>query len=127
MKRILFACFLAISFCTLSNERAAAQAVHVSAAAFTAKVDLLDAYIGAGNMAAATATWDTVHHMMLNVLSYSKHSIRDAATPADATSHTTILTGQRNLYQAIIPLRFDLAGNRTALHTKLGEFDATIY
>jgi len=125
MKRILFACFLIVAFCT---QRAAAQAVvHVTAAEFTAEVNLLDSYIGAGNMAAANTAWDSVHHMMLHVLGYSKKSIHEAATPAEKTTYSTILTNQRTIYQAIWPLKNNLTANRTVLHTKLGEFDATIY
>lgn len=125
MKRILFACLLLVA---IGNQRAAAQAlVHVTAAEFTVKVNLLDSYIGAGNMTAATATWDTVHHMMLNILSYTKKSIHDAATPTESASYTAVMTNQRNIYQVIWPLHTNLATNRSALHTKLGEFDATIY
>jgi hypothetical protein len=128
MKRILLACFLLTAVCSMSAiTRSSAQVVHVTAAAFTTQVNLLDSYIGAGNMTAATATWDTVHHMMIEVLSYSKNSINLATTPSDKAAFLAILDTQRNLYKAILPLKSDLAANRTLLHSKLGEFDATIY
>lgn len=112
----------------IGSQRVAAQTVvHVTASEFTAKVNLLDSYLGSGNMTAATATWDTVHHMMLNVLSYTKKSMNDAATPAEKSGYESVLLGQRNIYQAIWALKNDLAGNRATLHTKLGEFDLTIY
>ena len=128
MKRILLASFLVAAICTVGSvQRASAQVVHVTATAFTTEVTLLDSYIGASNMTAAQSTWDSVHHMMINVLAYTKNSIVTAATPADKTTYMGILTTQRNLYQAIWTLKTDLATNRVALHTKLGEFDATIY
>ena len=100
---------------------------HISAATFTAEINLLDSYIGAGNMTAAQSTWDTVNHMMISVLGYTKNSIRTAATPADKTTYTNLVTSQRDIYQTIWTLKTDLTTNRVALHTKLGEFDATIY
>ena len=125
MKRVLFAGFLLVAFFT---QRAAAQTVpHVTAVEFTAEVNLLDAYIGAGNMTAANTAWDSVHHMMLHVLGYTKKSIHDAATPADRTTYTDILSNQRSLYQVIWPLKTNFTANRTLLHNKLGEFDLTIY
>jgi len=128
MKRILLACFLVAATCTVAPiQRASAQVTHVSAADFTTQVNLLDSYIAAGNMTAANTTWLTVHNMMISILGYSKNSIMTAATPADKTTYTNILTTQRTIYSAVWALKTDLATNRTALHTKLGEFDATIY
>lgn len=127
MKRILLASFLFTAICTVGSVQRASAQVHVSATAFTTEVNLLDSYIGAGNMTAAQATWDSVHHMMMNILSYTKYSIMNATTPADKTTYTGIMTTQRTLYQAIWALKPNLAANRAALHTKLGEFDATIY
>ncbi len=128
MKRILLACFLLTAVCTITSvQRSSAQVTHVTAPAFTTQVNLLDSYIAAGNMASANATWDTLHHMMINVLSYSKHSIDVATTPGDKATYSTILKTQRDLYKTILPLKADLAANRTMLHSKLGEFDLTIY
>ncbi len=129
MKRILLACILVAATCTVGSiQRASAQTVtHISASAFTAEINLLDSYIGAGNMTAAQSTWDTVNNMMISVLGYTKNSIRTAATPADKTTYTNLVTNQRTIYQTIWTLKTDLAANRVALHTKLGEFDATIY
>ena len=128
MKRILLACFLVAATCTVAPiQRASAQVTHVSAADFTTQVNLLDSYIAAGNMTAANATWTTVHNMMLSILAYTKNSIMLAATPADKTAYVAVMTNQRTIYSAVWALKSDLATNRTALHTKLGEFDATIY
>ena len=129
MKRILFACILATATCSIGSvQRVSAQTVvHVSATDFTTQVNLLDTYIGAGNMTAAQSTWDNVHHMMIEILGYTKNSIMTAATPADKTAYTTIMNNQRNIYKTIWALKPDLATNRVAIHTNLGLFDATIY
>ena len=129
MKRILFACILATATFTIGSvQRVSAQSLtHVSAADFTTQANLLDTYIGAGNMTAAQSTWDTVHHMMMEILSYTKNSIMTAATPADKASYTTIMNNQRNIYKTIWALKPDLVTNRAAIHTNLGLFDATIY
>jgi len=129
MKRFLFACILATATCSLvSVQHASAQSTtHVTAAAFTTEVNLLDSYIAAGNMTVAQNTWDSVHVMMLNVLRYSKTSIQTAATPADKASYQTILRNQTSIYRTVWGLKPDLATNRAALHTNLGLFDATIY
>ncbi len=129
MKRILFACILATATCTVGSvQHASAQTVtHISASAFTTEINLLDTYIGAGNMTAAQSTWDSVNHMMITILGYTKNSIRLAATPADKTTYTGIMMNQRDLYKIIWGLKTDLVTNRVALHTQLGNFDATIY
>jgi hypothetical protein len=130
MKRIFLALFLLTATCSVAfHQQASAQTatIPVTAAAFTAKVNLLDSYIAAGNMAAANTTWTDVHGMMLSVLGKSKTSIRSAATTADKTNHTTILENQQTIYWDVWNLKSNLTANRTALHTKLGEFGATIY
>ena len=128
MKRILLACFLLTATCSVTFvQKATAQTTPVTQASFTEKVNQMDAYIAAGNMTSAQATWEQVHQMMITVLGVTKASIRDAATPAVKASYVTIMQNQRTIYNAIWELKPDLAGNRTALHTKLGEFDATIY
>ena len=126
MKRIFLACFLLTAALSVSSvQHASAQAV--TATSFSATVNQMDAYIAAGNMPLAQATFDTLNKMMKNVLGVTKKSIASAATPADKDNYTTILRNQIGIYKTIWDLKTDLATNRTALHTQLGTFDATIY
>lgn len=130
MKRILLACFLLTATCTLSYlPQATAQTTppHITLADFTARINLMDTYIGASNMTAAKSTWNEVHTMLMNVLAYSKNSIRIAPTNADRDSHMAILQNQQTIYLAIIGLKGDLAANRAAIHAKLVSFGATMY
>lgn len=129
MKRIFLALFLLTATCTVCfRQQASAQSTTVvTASAFTAKVNALDSYIAAGNMALANTTWTEVHGMMLSVLGKTKSSIRTAATPADKTNYTTISDNQQAIYWAVWDLKSNLTANRAALHTKLNEFGATIY
>lgn len=130
MKRFLFACILATTTCTFTTvQHAMAQSTYayVSASAFTNEINLLDSYIAAGNMTAAQSTWDSVHVMMKSVLAYSKTSIQTAATPADKASYQAILKNQTSIYFTVWGLKTDLATNRTALHSNLVLFGATIY
>jgi len=130
MKRILLAFFLLTATCTLSyTQHATAQTTppHVTLTDFTAKINLMDSYIAASNMTAAQSTWTEVHTMLMNILAYSKYSIRSATTTADRDSHMAILQNQQTIYLAISGLKGDLALNRTAIHGKLAEFGATIY
>jgi len=131
MKRVLFALFMLTATVGITSvEPVSAYTpapAAVTTAAFNAKVDLMDSQIGAGNITAARATWEEIHDMMLNVLGVTKNSIRTATTPAAEASFRTILNNQTTIYQTIWGLKPDLAGNRVALHSKLGEFSATIY
>ena len=128
MKRILFAFFLFTAAATVATTmQANAQTLAVTAASFTAKVDLMDSYIGAGNMAAAQATWNEIHEMEKSVLAKTKASIYGSTTTADKENYNTILRNQVSIYKAIWTLKTDLATNRAAIHTKLQEFDLTIY
>ncbi len=130
MKRILLSCFLltaTVGITAIPHASAYAAPSPVTSAAFTAKVNLMDTQIGAGNITAAQATWNEIHDMMLSVLAVTKNSIRTAATPADEATYRTILTNQTNLYQTIWGLKPDLATNRVAIHAKLLDFSATIY
>ncbi len=131
MKRILFACFLLTATCapTLYVQQAIAHPVTtpVTQADFNTKINLMDSYIGAGNMTAAQATWEEVHTMMLNVLHTTKESISGAATPAAKDAFMAVLNNQTNVYYQVWALKPDLATNRTAIHTKLVDFKATIY
>ena len=126
MKRILLACFLLTATCTLlSFQQATAQAVTQSS--FMAKVNTMDTYIGAGNLTAAQTTWSDIHADMITVLAVTKNSIRTAATPADVTNYTNIMTNQRNIYTPLWQMHTDLVTNRVAIHDQLVLFDATIY
>ncbi len=126
MKRILFAFFLFTTAATLTTtQHATAQTV--TQASFTVKVDQMDTYIGAGNIATAKTTFDEIHQMMLNVLGVTKASIHSAATAADKTTYENILRNQIAIYRQIWTLKTDLAANRAAIRTKLQEFDLTIY
>jgi len=126
MKRILLACFLLTAVFTLTSvTKSSAQAI--TTATFMVKVNQMDTYIGAGNMTAAQTTWNDIHADMLTVLAVTKNSIHSAATPADVTYYTGIMTNQRTIYFVIWPLHTDLLLNRVALHTNLTSFGATIY
>jgi len=130
MKRILFAIFLLTAICSVSfiqTANAQTTPTPVTLAEFTAKINLMDTYIGAGDMTNAQTTWQEVHSMMLRVLAVSKYSIANATTPADKAAHVTIINNQRDIYSIVWGLKPDLATNRVALHTKLVEFGATIY
>ena len=128
MKHFFLAIFLLTTTCSVTLPGiAVAQTTTVTLAAFTTKVNLLDSYIAAGNMAAANSTWTEVHNMMLNVLAKSKTSIRSATTTTDKDAHISILQDQETKYWAVWNLKTNLATNRAAIRTKLGEFGATIY
>ena len=128
MKRILLACFLLTATCSVTSiQHAAAQTTPVTLATFTAKINLMDTYIGTGNMSAANTTWTEVHNMMLSVLAVSKQSIYGATSPADKNAHVLILNNQTSAYHEVWALKTDLALNRAAIHTKLVAFGALIY
>ena len=126
MKRILLACILfTAATSVISFQHASAQTV--TTASFTVEVNLLDSYIGAGNMAMAQTTWDSLNVMMGRVLDVTKTSIRNATTVPDRTMYTHILEHQSAIYAAANKLRANMTANRTVLHTKLHQFDLTIY
>ena len=129
MKRILLACFLLTATCTLSFvQQATAHAAPAPSTAsdFTAKVNLMDAQIGAGNMTAAQATWNEIHTMELSVLQTAKYNILGASTPTDKAAKTDVFNSQYALYQDIWSLKTDLATNKVAIHSKLLAFAALI-
>ncbi len=129
MKKVLFAVFMftaSVSVVSVPHASAYAAAAPVTETAFTAKVNTMDAQIGAGNITAAQATWTEIHDMMLAVLATSKENIRTAATPTAEAAFRSELDGQINLYQTIWQLKSNLATNRAAIHAKLGEFAHTI-
>lgn len=124
MKRILFVCCLLTATCAIPTQRVHAQ-TSVTLAAFTAKVNLLDNYISAGNTSMAQSTWTEVHDMMLTELATTKSNIAGAATPSIATTYMTTMQTQQGLYREVWELKTDLTLNRVALHTKLLAFAAT--
>ena len=126
MKRIILACIL-LATCSLTTIQRSAAQTHISAAAFTTQVNLLDSLIGTGNTTAMQTQWGTVHSMMLTILNYTKYSIMNATTPADKASYESISFNQRTIYAAVWALKPDLITNRSPIYTKLGQFDLTIY
>ena len=131
MKRVLFALFMltaTVGVTSIQPVSAFAPApAPVTQTAFNAKVNLMDTQIGDGNMTAAQATWEEIHTMMLSVLATTKTSIQSAASPAVEASYRSILDNQVAIYRVVWGLKPNLATNRTAIHTKLGDFSATIY
>ncbi len=125
MKRILLAFSLLIA--TLGFTSVQHASAQVTAASFNTQVNLMDSYIGAGNITAAQTTFDTLNSMMKSVLAVTKNSINTAATSADKATYTALIRNQVSIYHAIWALKSDLATNRTAIHNKLEDFDATIY
>ncbi len=126
MKRILLACFLLTATTTFVQKASAQIATAVSASDFTAQTNQLDAQIAAGNITAAQATWQTINTLMKQELGYSKSQIMSAATDADKTAAVAKNRNQAAIYKTIWPLKADLTANRTALHTQLGLFGATL-
>ena len=126
MKRILFVCFLISATCSGSFQAARAQsATAVSISTYTAKVNLLDSFISAGDMTNAQATWNVVHAMLMAELAYTKSTIASASTTATATTATAVNANQYSIYNSIWSLKANLAANRAALHTKLNDFGST--
>jgi len=127
MKHVLISILIIISP-VFVIQRAVAQApTHVTPAAFTTKVNQLDSYIAAGDTIHARSTWSDVHTMMLSVLAVSKQSIYGATSPSDKATHVSILDNQQAIYFDVWGLKNNLIANRTSLHTRLGDFGATIY
>ncbi|PQJ10568.1 hypothetical protein CJD36_011375 [Flavipsychrobacter stenotrophus] len=124
MKRILFVCCLLTATCAIPTQKVFAQTT-VTVADFTAKVNLMDTYIGAGNMTQAQTTWTEIHNMMLAELGITKSNIAGAANATIAASYMTTIQTQQTLYGEIWALKPDLTLNRVALHTKLLAFAAT--
>lgn len=128
MKRILLVCCLFALTCTAPFiKQAAAQMPAVTLASFTVKVNQLDSFIGIGNMPLANRMADELNQTMMIVAQKSKNDMYAATTPADKAKFTGINTKQMSLYDDFWKLRPSLAANRAAMHTKLGQFAATIY
>lgn len=131
MKRIFLACFVltaAVGITTVQpvSVYAAAPAAPVTQAAFNTKINQMDSQIGAGNLTAASATWDELNNMMMSVLETTKAQIAAATSdPVRATLEAKHST-QAITYQASWGLKQDMATNRVALKAKLNEFKATI-
>lgn len=126
MKRILLACFLLTATCTATIQNANAQTVTtVSVSDFNAKVNQLDAYIAAGDMTHAQSTWNEVHTMMMQELAVTKSAIAGATSDAQKATLMTKMQNQYTVYRSVWSLKTDLATNRAALHTELGNFAGT--
>ena len=126
MKRI-FLVFMLFACCTpIFVVTSSAQTTTVATTDFTAKVNLMDAQIGAGDIAAAQSTWLALNGMMKAALDITKNKIRVAATSSDRETYTTLNGKQGELYQVIWGLKKDLVANRSAIHTQLGLFAATM-
>ena len=131
MKRIFLACFVltaAVGITTVQpvSVYAAAPAAPVTQASFNTKVNLMDSQIGAGNLTAASATWDEINGMMMTVLGVTKDQIAAATTPAAKATLETKYGNQAMMYQTAWNLKIDMTTNRAALKAKLNEFKATI-
>lgn len=124
MKRILFVCCLLTATCAVPFQKAHAQAT-VTVTDFTAKVNLLDSYIAAGNTSMANTTWNEVHTMMITELGTTKSTIAGAATTAASNAAMAVMQNQTAIYRDVWTLKVDLTTNRTALHTRLLDFAAT--
>ncbi|GAA4465582.1 hypothetical protein GCM10023093_18030 [Nemorincola caseinilytica] len=132
MKRVLFALFMLTATIGVTSVQPVsaytpAPAAPVTQSAFNAKVNLMDTQLGDGNITAAQATWEEIHTMMLSVLATTKTSIQTASSPAVEASYRSILDNQIAIYRVVWGLKPNLAANRAAIHTKLGDFSATIY
>lgn len=125
MKRILLACFLLTATCTVTYNEARAQSAAVSVTIFTEKVNLMDSYLAAGNLTAATTTWNEIHALMMQQLGYTKSVIAAATTESARVAALAVNNNQVDLYQQVWALKTDLTTNRAAIRTKLLAFAAT--
>lgn len=129
MRKVLLALFMltaSVSVVSVQQVCAYAPAAAVTEPAFTAKVNLMDAQLGAGSITAAQSTWAEIHDMMLSVLATSKENIRTASSPAAEAALTSHIQNQITIYQAVWQMKTDLVTNRAAIRAKLGEFALTI-
>lgn len=131
MKRIFLACFVltaAVGITTVQpvSVYAAAPAAPVTQASFNTKIDLMDSQIGAGNLTAASATWDEINNMMMSVLGVTKGQLEAATTPAAKATLETKYGNQAMMYQTAWNLKQNMTANRVALKAKLNEFKVTI-
>ena len=130
MKKLIPICAFLLAIVAGTTQKAAAQTITtpVTQTFFTAKVNQLDALIGAGDIASANTKFDSLNQWMQSVLHVTKMSIHSAPdSTTRATYMNLITTTQIPLYQAIIKMKSDLVTNRSTLHTKLGQFNNTIY
>ena len=124
MKRVLLSCFLLMATCTVTINRAAAQTT-VSVTTFNAKVNQMDSQLGAGDLTGAQTTWQEIHTMMIAELAVTKQNIAAAPTTAAHDAAMANLVNQTTIYRTTWALKTDLAANRAAIHTSLGNFAAT--
>ena len=127
MKRILLVCCLLTAACGF--QQAHGQTTYtgtVTDTGFTAKVNLMDSYLAAGDITNAQATWTIIESMMRAELGVSKNSVAGATTAADRTTYMAKNTNQYTYYSQAWALKGDLATNRAAIHTALLNFAGTI-
>lgn len=126
MKRILLACFLLTATCTLSTQQASAQINStITRSAFVTKVNEMDTQIGAGNISAATTTWNAIHDWMMIMFKDTKTAIQ-GSTGAAYNTNMNYMHTQETLYRDIWSMKTNLSLNRAALHTKLLDMSNTI-
>ncbi len=122
MKRILLACCLVAASCGITLAQTNAT---VSKTEFTAKAQQLNTLIATNKVADSKAKWDEVHKMIMMEFAVVKIKIRDAqasANEADKKKYTDVMMSQQLIYNDIIKLKEDLAGNKEKLNAKLVEF-----
>ena len=123
MKRILLAC--SILAATLMAGQADAQAT-VTKASFTAKANLLDTQIAAGDMDNAKATATQINDMMMAALATNKTHVHEATTDADRdkymAQHHKEVDANKDIFQELK----DLPANRTKLREHLAQFAAAM-
>jgi|GEM_PF-3268266 len=123
MKRILLAC--SILAATLIAGQANAQTT-VTKASFTAKANLLDTQIAAGDMDNAKATAKQINDMMMEALAINKEHVRAAPTDVEKAKymdqHGKEVDANRDIFQELK----DLPTNRTILRENLAKFAAAM-
>jgi len=123
MKRILLVCSLLAA--TLIAGQANAQTA-VTKASFTAKANLLDTQIAAGDMDNAKATAAQLNDMMLEALGINKAHVRDATTDADNAKYMEQHRKEVDVNKDIFQELKDLPTNRTILRENLAKFAAVM-
>jgi hypothetical protein len=124
MKRILLVCCLIAASCGMTYAQSSAT---VSKTEFTTKAQQLNTLIAANKMADSKTKWDEVHKMILMEFAVIKLKIRDAqnaGNEADKKKYTDVMMSQQLIYNDIIKLKEDLAGNKEKLNAKLVEYTA---
>ena len=120
MKKILFAMILLAATWQVS------LAQSVTRAACTAKVNLMDTYIGSSDLTNANATFDLIQQMMKQALHDNKGNVATAPDPTTKSAYMSTIQNQGVLFNQIWKLKNDLATNRAAIRSKLETFELTL-